>query len=301
MDLIRVVSLFLTIIIVSSVAFVSKRPEIMYLRARAQSYKHADFFGAHYTSQRALISSVSFNSGSFSVNPLDNDHKTFAFSSLFRIPEFKPRVIYSPKSPTGNLGIALKPIQRLGFVSRSHWRLGLSKSLVHELGILSKTSHIDLNLSGLPLSKFWLRSGASTINVFFNELNPVSLTSFEIESGTSDCRINQLMNANAKAINISGSGSCTLDFNGAGSQDCVVTIREKLGKVHLMVPSNLNVRLYFLDSIKTIADISGFTKISETEYRHFSGKTANPDVKIFIQISAGQLKVEKTNERINHE
>jgi hypothetical protein len=102
----------------------------------------------------------------------------------------------------------------------------------------------DLDFSGLKVKRLRLSSGASDTKVAFNTLNTEVLDYLKIESGASNINLSGLGNTNCTEMDISlGACTATLDFSGEITQDMYTEISLRVGRLNLLVPKDLGVKI----------------------------------------------------------
>lgn len=172
-------------------------------------------------------------------------------------------------------------------------RVELARAVPLDLTLEFGAAEADLDLSGLSLTRLKLESGASEARVRFDVLNPVRMSSLDIESGAASIRIDRLANANARDIRVrSGVGELEIDFGGRWTQDIDLTVDIAMGGVVLHVPSDVGIHVEISKVFASFAH-EGLTKRGNAwESENFSG--APHKLRIRAQTLFGSFEIDRT-------
>lgn len=113
------------------------------------------------------------------------------------------------------------------------------------LDISIRVGRMDLDMTGVPLKNFSVKSWVSEADIRFDELNPLSLEYMKIDINIGDVNIENLGNANFRDATIDGGiGRLTVDLNGDYSKgDHYVTIDMDVGEVEIIPPRDIEYRI----------------------------------------------------------
>jgi hypothetical protein len=138
--------------------------------------------------------------------------------------------------------------------------LSLAPSQPVDLELDLGATDARLDLSGLPISRLEIGSGASELTITFATENPVPMQELIIEAGVARVVANRLGNANAERVRVSGTvGSVDLDMRGSWTGTRTVEVFVTFGAATLRVPRGVGVRVKHSRVLGSF-DASGFTK-----------------------------------------
>jgi hypothetical protein len=160
-----------------------------------------------------------------------------------------------------------------------------------ELGVGSG----DFDLSGLQVKDFTLSTGASDVNLAFDEPNQTSIDNLSIESGVSKFTGRNLGNANFKRFKFQGGvGAYTLDFTGGISREVDVDIDVGLGFVTMIIPPAVGAKLFYEKTWVSRLDCDeDFQSVTDNEYETENYDRANGKMNIRIKSGLGSIKVRR--------
>ncbi|MDZ7632414.1 MAG: hypothetical protein U5K74_13970 [Gemmatimonadaceae bacterium] len=128
--------------------------------------------------------------------------------------------------------------------STQDWRVQLSRRAPLELTINATAAVASLDLTGLPLRRFALRTGAAATAVRFDAPNPESMSVFDAEVGAGGMKLIGLGNAGASEVRIEGDvGDIALDLGGRWQRDLRLDVTSAIGNVDITAPPTIGIEL----------------------------------------------------------
>jgi hypothetical protein len=140
-------------------------------------------------------------------------------------------------------------------------------------------------------------SGASSVDMFCDQLNSITAESIEIESGVSKFTATNLANMNFRKLKFSGGvGAYKLDFGGKLRQDADAQIAVGLGAVTVILPSDIQARVLYDDNWFSSFDLDGnFNHRKSGEYETEGYMSGSPSLSIRIESGLGSVRVRRRN------
>jgi hypothetical protein len=124
------------------------------------------------------------------------------------------------------------------------WRVQLTRKAPLDLGIRAAAADATIDLSGLPLRKFSLNTGAAAATVRFDALNSEVMSLFDATIGAGGLTLIGLGNAGASEARIEGDiGEISLDLGGRWQRDLLLAVSTPLGSVRLVAPPNIGLEV----------------------------------------------------------
>ncbi|MDZ7260540.1 MAG: cell wall-active antibiotics response protein [candidate division KSB1 bacterium] len=107
-----------------------------------------------------------------------------------------------------------------------------------------KAGEIDMDLGGLRLKNFTLKTWAGETDLDFSEPNLVEMEYLEVNLKVGESRLNNLGNAKFKEADINGGiGELTVDFSGESIQPARVRIDLDIGETTIILPRKVGVKM----------------------------------------------------------
>lgn len=235
----------------------------------------------------ALQLTLAFGAGELYLSP-GAETALVEGTATYNVEELKPKVRVDGSQvrlETGDLEIQGLPNFRSRFEHK--WDLKLLDTPM-DLTINAGAYEGIFDLGGLSLNSLRITDGASDVEVDFSSPNHVLMDSLRYETGASSVRLTRLANANFERLEFKGgAGSYTLDFSGELQQDATVTIDTGVSSVELIVPENVNARLFFDGGLSNV-DLSGAWERDGNEYL-LPGE--GPRLTINVNMGAGNLEL----------
>jgi hypothetical protein len=181
----------------------------------------------------------------------------------------------------------------IGSLSRGTWDLHFSDAIPISFDVELGVGRGTFDMTGLQVKDFNLSTGASEVDMSFDQENALEIENMNIESGMSRFDGRNLLNANFKHFRFQGGvGSYTLDFGGSLKTEVEVDVEVGLGFATLIVPREIGARVVYTKNWASKLDCdSDFESITENEYLsdnfyHVSGK-----INITLDSGLGSIKI----------
>jgi hypothetical protein len=124
------------------------------------------------------------------------------------------------------------------------WRVQLTRRAPIELTIDAAAADATLDLTGIPLRRFALNSGAAAATVRFDAPNPEAMTVFDANVGAGGLKLIGIGNAAASEMRIIGKvGDIALDLGGRWQRDLRVSVSSIVGGISITAPSSIGIEL----------------------------------------------------------
>jgi hypothetical protein len=175
------------------------------------------------------------------------------------------------------------------------YELEFGKEKPFALTIETGASDFDLDLGGVPLSRFMVRQGAGKFELGFTQPNPEHLELLEISSGAATIELENLANANFSELRLSGgAASYELDFDGVLSRDAEVSIETGISGVVVYVPSSTAARVTAETTLGSVDVGDGFTKREGAFSTEAALRGDGPVLRIRAGVRLGSLQLRTT-------
>lgn len=125
-------------------------------------------------------------------------------------------------------------------------RLVLTISAEHALtlDVDAGAAECELDLGGIPVTRFVLRAGAGRYAVLFSAPNPEVMRLLDVSAGAGSLTLRRLANANAEEMKIGGGlAGCLIDFGGTLRRDASVRVGSGLAAIELSLPESTAARI----------------------------------------------------------
>ena len=189
-----------------------------------------------------------------------------------------------------HVGLSGAANKRLGRHNASSLELWLSPDVPQGLQLDFGAGAADVDLSGVPLYRLEINTGASESSIRIDEPNPVAMDHAEIGVGAAELSIHGLGNLKADQVTVAaGLGAVTLGLQGDWPDDAQLDIEMGLGSLTIEAPESLGVRIHrqnFLASIQA----DGFVRSGRT-HRSANWESAERRVDIDLQAALGSIEV----------
>jgi hypothetical protein len=231
---------------------------------------------------------LSFGAGELALRPASMENLVQG-RATYNVMEFKPEIITSGNRieiKTGDLEINGIPDFGGDYVNK--WDLNLAEEVPMDLKINAGAYKSDLELGGLTLENLQITDGAADVRARFSRQNQTSMDTLRYETGASSVELYGLANANFEnMIFKGGAGSYTLEFSGDLRQDATINIDAGVSNVVVIVPNNVNARIFF-DGGLTNIDVSGNWEKSGKDYYQDAGGLR---LTFNVNMGAGKLEI----------
>lgn len=196
----------------------------------------------------------------------------------------------------GRLRLGLSKKQDASSEGRGESRvdLELSTEVAVDLDVEFGAGAADLDLTGIPLRRLELRTGAGKPSVRVGRSNPALMETASFRLGAADFRVSGLGNLNAKRISVeAGVGAVTLGLDGSWDAEARLLVDLGVGALTLRVPESLGVRLRRESLLPLLASWSLEGMVQQDD-AHYSENWEGADRRLDVEIKAGvgSLKVE---------
>jgi hypothetical protein len=181
--------------------------------------------------------------------------------------------------------------------NNNRWELGLSPDVEWRLKGDIGAAEATLDLGGLSVSELQFDVGAADAQIDFSTRNQTTLNHFKISAGACDLKMNDLGNSRFDRLEFDGGvGSFRLDFSGQFDYRADARIEVGLGSVHIIIPSEVGVRLEssdnFLSSIKFSKRVLKKVHEDEDVFETDNFDTAKGQLILRLEIGMGSADIE---------
>lgn len=181
----------------------------------------------------------------------------------------------------------------IGNLDRGTWALQFSDALPISFDIELGVGRGNFEMTGLQVKDFNLSSGASEVELVFDEENTLEIENMNVESGMSRFDGRNLLNAHFKHFRFQGGvGSYTLDFGGTLKNEVNVDVEVGLGFATLIIPKEVGARLLYQKNWVSSFDCDeDFGNDTENEYLTTNYYRVPGKMNITIDSGLGSIKV----------
>jgi hypothetical protein len=154
----------------------------------------------------------------------------------------------------------------------------------------------NFDFTGLMVKDLNISTGASSVEIAFDKLNPSTIDNMNIETGVSKFKARNLSNANFNSLRFSGGvGTYNLDFGGTLNKEVDVNIEIGLGTLTLEIPEYIGAKIMYEKNWLSGIDLDNeFSEKSENEYLTDNYFNAKGRMNIKIEAGLGSVKVKVT-------
>jgi hypothetical protein len=178
--------------------------------------------------------------------------------------------------------------QESAYKSRLYLATDLPTSLNAQLGF--GQSYIDL--SGIPLERAYIETGASKARVVFGSANPTPMSVYQISAGVGECALDGICNSNAAKFEFDGGiGYYSLAFGGELQRNMDATVSVGLGKVSINIPPQAGrVQVFYDDNLFSGYNFTGLA-IRRSGYATSVGFDRSTAPILTLHLSSGMGKM----------
>ncbi|MGB8647873.1 MAG: hypothetical protein WCF84_21745 [Anaerolineae bacterium] len=187
----------------------------------------------------------------------------------------------------------LSPIELSGgFQGLTTLDLALGKGRPYWLTIESGASEVQIDLGGLPISRLYVREGASRYALTFSAPNPQPLVLFSLSVGAGVVEVRNLANANlVEMVMEGGAATYRLDFGEQLQREALVRIATGMALVEIALPEAIAAKIA---TDKTIGNVQAAESLVNLEGSYWTpaainGKTPLLDMR--VNLSIGTLRL----------
>ena len=182
------------------------------------------------------------------------------------------------------------PLRGSGGKEEGSLTLGISTRQPIDLELDLGATDSDLDLGGMPLTRLTIGSGVSDLSISFNERNPAAMRELSINAGIAHVKVDQLGNANAERVSISGSvGDIDVDMRGEWTGTRELHVMVTFGAATVRIPRSVGVRITHSRLLGTF-DSEGFTQQGDM-YVNSAWESAEQKVSIDARTTFGSFDV----------
>jgi hypothetical protein len=226
-----------------------------------------------------------------------------AFEGEFYYKEYKPDVRYEVVGDEGRLDIRFtgedreegeegsQHIDSIDKLYENEMNLKFSPQIPLDLKMDFGVVKGDLDFSGLQIREFDIEVGVSKAEIYFNEPNPTSIETFDIEGGVGKLNIEKLGNANIRELSFEGGiGSYELDFSGKYRQNLYGSMELGMGKLTLYIPRKIGTRISVDRSFLSSFSIDEAYKSGDV-YTNEQWEKSKYQIDLDIETGVGKIEV----------
>jgi hypothetical protein len=146
----------------------------------------------------------------------------------------------------------------------NRWDLRLGEGRPLSLKVKASVTECKWHLGGLPLTDLKVETGVSENIITFEGENPETLSSFELNTGLGEVRVNDLLNANLTSMSVQACvGDLTLRFSGKRPEhDAAVRVEGGVGDLKVMVDEFVRARVEVSGMIR-VTTRGSFDRVGE--------------------------------------
>jgi hypothetical protein len=243
--------------------------------------------------ERRLHAVIEFAAGRLDLRPAAPG-RLYGLSLSYDADRFRPIGRYDAEAGQVNLGVegigggGIRVDRRKALPQDALIELpaGVELTLDASLGAAEST----LELGGLRLAGFDLKTGASRTTINFASRTTGACRTASVSSGAGELTINSAGNSGCRSWRLEGGvGAVHLDLGGAWPADARVTLNMALGGVTLAVPRDLGVRVR-MSGFMSGFDAKGFDKEGKT-YTSTNYGSAKRHIEIEVSSALGGVDV----------
>ena len=171
------------------------------------------------------------------------------------------------------------------------WRVQLTRRAPLELMIDATAADATLDLTGLPLRRFVLNTGAAAATVRFDAPNPESMSVFDANVGAGGLKLIGLGNAGASEARIEGGiGDLSLDLGGRWVRDMQIVVTSAVGGVKITAPPTIGIELQSTGLLARESVDGVFTK-SGGVWRSANFSSSAVKVRVVVRSMIGKIEL----------
>lgn len=251
--------------------------------------------------EKTLEVNISFSAGTLYIN-------TGKPGNLFRgelnYTDLEPEIDYSINEETGILEISMPGFhdkdedeknynfKDLNDLKRNTWHLYFSPKIPIRFTIENGAAKNIFDFGNLKIQELNLSTGASETLMNFSEPNPIVMERFNIESGVSEIKARNMLNANFKKFRFDG-GVGDYDFyldgilNHSPRMDIEIGVATARLIINKHIPYKVRVDGSFLSSI----NVEGADEVDDDYWISDNFKENQPFLNISADVGIGGFKV----------
>lgn len=214
--------------------------------AAAQELRHFETYRQLH-GETGLAADLEFAAGSLRLAP-GRGTELYRMDLSYDGERFEPVSAYDAGRGRVTLGLRAEGDGGLRVVSRRQLRqaanLAFSPDVDLELDLTLGAADADIELGGLRVAAWRLRTGASRAVVRFSQPNGRRCREGRLVAGAADLTVVGLGNSRCDRLQFEGGmGQVTLDFGGSWTSSSAAEVRMAVGELTLRLPRRVGVRL----------------------------------------------------------
>lgn len=175
--------------------------------------------------------------------------------------------------------------------SEQDWRVQLTRRAPLELTIAATAANAILDLTGLPLRRFALSTGAAAAVVRFDAPNPESMSVFDATVGAGGLKVVGLGNSGSSEARIEGNvGEIALDLGGRWQRDLQLSVTSAIGGITITAPPTIGIELESIGMLSRVSVDGPFTRDGRL-WRSTNFSTAAVKVRIVTSSIIGKVSL----------
>ena len=177
----------------------------------------------------------------------------------------------------------------------NEWELTFSPEPELEIDLEIGASDGELDFTGLALADLSLGTGASNLDVYFNEPNRADMDELRIQAGAADLLVEGIGNASPGRVRIDGGvGDLTLDFTGDWTKSTDVNIMAGASALTLRFPRDVGVQVE-VEGLGSVDADAGFSRSGDT-YTNSAFGEADVEIVVDLSVGVGDVNLELVGE-----
>jgi hypothetical protein len=204
--------------------------------------------------------SVVFGAGRLTIGP---DRAGLMFALNLRYDADRAVPIYAFDADRRTLAVGVRFAEgdsRWRSDRGSQLRVNLPTDTDLALSVEAGAAEGDLDLTGLRLTELTVSIGAADTRLRIDQPNPVRARDVRLDAGAANLEVLHLANARTERVRVNvGVGRVLLDLTGEWDHNMRVDVSAALGKVELVVPKGVGVRIE-ASSLLQSTDFPGLSK-----------------------------------------
>ena len=244
--------------------------------------------------QESAEVAIVFGAGELEVSAGDAE-QLVAGHFAYNVDEWEPEVSFDEGELSIRQGSAEGIPAGEGDKVRNEWTLEFSPDVLLEMDIKMGAGQGVLDFTGLRIAEVDLDLGAGDLEVRFDEPNQASMRRLTVDAGASKLDLVQIGNAGPERVIVQGgAGDLTLDFTGEWPGSAEVTITAGIGRVTLLLPSDIGVRVEKRGGLTTV-DAPDFTRLGDAYVNDIFGETET-ELRIRVTTGVGNIELIEVSE-----
>ncbi|MFQ5628194.1 MAG: LiaF domain-containing protein, partial [bacterium] len=150
-----------------------------------------------------------------------------------------------------------------------------------------KAGEIEMEVGGLSLRRFYLKTWAGEVLVDFDEPNRIVMNSLDINIKVGETQLRNLGNARFRSADIdNGIGALDIDFSGNLPDDATAKIDLDIGETDIFIPDDLGVKLS-VRKFLFLSQVNISRKLRKSGSYYFSDNYDSNDRALDLEVKPG--------------